>query len=121
MFEDFDLRPLRSLPRVAYYFRYPLHHAEFRELRERGRLLGRIAAKPLYRRLTDEGKVDRSAGFNGKVAIIFIPARSRKPEAAQLLFARMPPGRVKRADGRRNWPAIYEVAERAVRRSLAAG
>jgi len=121
MFEDLDLRALRRLPRFAYYFRYPLHHAEFRELREGGRLLGRIAAKPLYGRLTDEGKVDRSAGFNGRVAIIFIPARARKLEAAKLLFTRMPPGRIKRADGRRNWPAIYAAAERAVRRSLASG
>lgn len=97
-----------------------MFHADFRELREGGRLLGRIAAKPLYGRLTEEGKVDRSAGFNGEVAIIFIPARSRRPEAARMLFTRMSSGRVRRADGRRNWPAIYEAAERAVRRSLAA-
>ena len=119
MFEDFDLQGLRSLPRFAYYFRYPLHHSDFRELREGGQLLGRIAAKPLYGRLTDEGRVDRSAGFNGKVAIIFIPTRARKPESAKLLMARMSPRRVQRIDGKRNWPAIYKAAERAVRRSLA--
>jgi len=119
MFEDFDLHALRRLPQFAYYFRYPLHHGDFRELREQGRLIGRIAAKPLYGRLADDGRVDRSAGFNGEVAIIFVPARTRKPEAAKLLLARMSPRSVQRADGRRNWPAIYAAAEKKVRRSLA--
>jgi len=118
MFEDFDLRGLQKLSQFAHYFRYPLHHADFRELREHGKLLGHIAAKPLYGKLTDEGRVDRSAGFNGEVAIIFVPARARKLEAAKLLLSRMPPERVVRADGRRNWPAIYRAAERAVLRSL---
>jgi hypothetical protein len=118
VFEDFDFDGLRRRPRFSYYFRYPLHHRDFRELREGGRLLGRITAKPLYGRLTEDGKVDRSAGFNGEVAIIFIPARARQPEAAKLFLTKISPRRVRRADGRRNWPAIYAAAERKIRRSL---
>jgi hypothetical protein len=120
MFEKFDLRGLRRLPRFAYYFRYPLHHRDFHEVREDERLLGRIAAKPLYGRLTREGKVDRSAGFNGQVAVIFIPARARTPRAAEVLLTKMSPRRVTKADGRRNWEAIYAAAETAVRRHCAA-
>jgi len=44
-----------------------------------------MAAKPLYGRLTRAGKVDRSAGFNGQVAVIFIPARARTPRAAAVI------------------------------------
>jgi hypothetical protein len=82
MFEEFDLQALRHIPQFAYYFRYSLRHRDFHEVREQGRLLGRMAAKPLYGRLTREGKVDRSSGFNGQVAVIFIPARARTPRAA---------------------------------------
>jgi hypothetical protein len=53
----------------------PLHHSDFHELRQHGRLLGRFAAKPLYERLPGGGKINRSAGFNGHIAIIFLPAR----------------------------------------------
>ena len=118
MFKNFDLAALRRDPRIAFYFRYALHHGEFRELREgpRGRLLGRFVAKPLYGRLTAEGKVDRSAGFNGQVAVLFIPAGARAPRSAQLLLTRMPRKRVTLPNGRRNWEAIRAVAERAARR-----
>jgi hypothetical protein len=119
MFKSFDPQALRSVPRIAHYFRYPLHHAEFREVRDEGRLLGRYAAKPLYGRLTREGKVDRSARFNGQVALIFIPARARSVRSARLILTKMPRDRVARADGRRNWPAIRAAAERAIRRQLA--
>jgi hypothetical protein len=120
MFKEFDLQALRHVPKFAHYFRYPLHHRDFHEVREQGRLLGRMAAKPLYGRLTREGKVDRSAGFNGQVAVIFIPARARTPRAAELLITKMPRQRVAKADGRRNWEAIYAVAETAVRNHCAA-
>jgi hypothetical protein len=64
MFKDLDLSGLRRMPEIAFYFRYPLHHADFREVRDEGRLLGRYASKQLYGRLTPQGKVDRSAGNN---------------------------------------------------------
>ena len=120
VFEDFDLQALRHIPQFAYYFRYPLYHRDFHEVRERGRLLGRMAAKPLYGRLTPEGKVDRSAGFNGQVAVIFIPARARTPRAAVLLITKLPRHLVTKDDGRRNWEAIYAAAETAVRNHCAA-
>ncbi len=86
MFKDLDLSGLRRMPEIAFYFRYPLHHADFREVRDEGRLLGRYAAKPLYGRLTPEGKVDRSAGYDGQVAVIFLPARARSVRSARLLL-----------------------------------
>jgi hypothetical protein len=46
MFEDFDVNKLRRVPRFAYYFRYPLHHRDFRDYHESGRLRGRYAANP---------------------------------------------------------------------------
>jgi hypothetical protein len=115
MFENFDLQALRRVPQFAHYFRYPLRHADFREVREGGRLLGRMAAKPLYGRLTLAGKVDRSAGFDGRVAVIFIPARARTPRVAKLLIARAPRRRITKPDGRRNWEVVYAAAETAVR------
>jgi hypothetical protein len=119
VFKSFNLHELRRVPRFSYYFRYPLSHSEFREVRgSNGRLLGRYAAKPLYGRLTREGKVDRSAPFNGQVAVMFIPARARSGRAGRLILARMPRDEGARPDGRRNWPAIRAAAERAVRRSL---
>jgi hypothetical protein len=103
-----------------FTFTNPLHHRDFHVVRDGGRLLGRLAAKPLYGRLTSDGKVDRSAGFNGQVAVIFIPARARTPSAAKLLITKMPRRHVTKADGRRNWEAIYTAAENAVRKSFGA-
>ncbi len=121
MFKDLELSGLRRMPEIRFYFRYPLHHADFREVRNEGRLLGHYAAKPLYGRLTPEGKVDRSAGYNGQVAVLFLPARARSARSARLLLTRIPRTRVTLPDGRRNWPAIRAAAERAVRRELARG
>jgi hypothetical protein len=118
MFKDLDLSELRRTPEIAFYFRYPLRHAEFREVRAEGRLLGRYAAKPLYGRLTPQGAVDRAAGYNGQVAVVYLPARARSVRSARLLLTRMPRSRVALPDGRRDWPAIRAAAERAVRRAL---
>lgn len=110
---------LRRDPQIAFYFRYPLRQRDFHKLYENGRVLGRYAAKPLYGRLTNEGKVDRSAGFNGQVAIIFIPTLARRAAAVRLLFTEMPPGDVTLANGHRNWLAIRRAAKRAIRRAIA--
>jgi hypothetical protein len=123
MFKDVDLTLLRRRPDVAFYFRYPLHHADFRELRDEpgGRLLGRFAAKPLYGQLTPEGRVDRSAPLNGRIAILFIPARARSSRAAHLYLTRLPRACLLRPDGRRNWPAIRHAAEHSLRRRARTG
>ncbi len=114
-FKRLDLSALRRDGRIAYYFRYPLHHPDFHELREGGRLLGRFAVKPLFGRLTAEGRVDRSQGYSGQLAIVFIPARARSARSAQVVLARMPRAQVVSAGGRRNWPAIRAAAGRALR------
>lgn len=118
-----DLR--RSLPGFAHLFRYSLHAHDFHPLRAadagNARLLGYYAAKPLYGGLDARGRVDRGAGFNGGIAAVFVPSPARSWRHARLVRTRMPRTRVRRADGRRNWPAIRQVAEAAIRRSLAVG
>jgi hypothetical protein len=116
--KDLNLRELRRNPKIGFYFRYPLHASDFRELRDHGRLLGYFAAKPLYERLTVEGKVDRSGGFSGRIAVIVIPSPARSIHRARLVFAVMDPEDVTLADGRRNWPAIRSAAEYAARMAL---
>ena len=118
--ESIDLAELRRLPRIAYYFRYPLRERDFRELRVEGRLRGHYAAKPLYGRLTPDGRVDRLGGFNGEVAAIFLPVRARTAKAAKLVLTRIAPEAIMLSNGRRNWPAIHAAAERAIRDALAA-
>ena len=108
------LAQLDALPGFLRYFRYPLCHGDFRPLHEHARLRGYYAAKPLYATLTASGRVDRSAGFSGQVAAVFVPSPARSLRRAQLVFAQMDPTRVQRRDGRRNWPAIRGVAERAI-------
>jgi hypothetical protein len=120
MFKEIKLARLRHDPKIGYYFRYPLHHGDFHELRSNGRLVGRVAAKPLYGKLTPEGRVDRSKGFNGQIAIVFIPARVRSTRTAQLVLTRMPKDKVTTPEGKRNWKAIQPVAGRAVLKRLAA-
>jgi hypothetical protein len=121
MFKELDLSELRRMPKIAFYFRYPLHHVDFHDIRTEGRLLGRYAAKPLCGRLTPQGTVDRSAGYNGQVAVVFLLARARSLRSARLLLTRMPKSRVSLPNGRRNWPAIRAAAERAIRRTIAVG
>jgi hypothetical protein len=81
--------------------------------------LNKIAAKPLYGKLTAAGKVDRASDFSGKIAIIFIPSPARSLKRVRLLFARMAKARVTLPNGKRNWPAIRQAAEKAVRKKLA--
>lgn len=118
MREDFDLKALRKIPRVGYYFRYPLHSKDFRDLKLRGELCGHYTAKPLYGRLTKDGHVDKSAGFNGDIAALFIPAAAKKPENAELLLTHTDKEKITLPTGKRNWPVIYDVAENAIREAL---
>ncbi len=116
-----DLR--HSLPGFAHWFRYPLHADDFRPVRAsdevHARLLGYYAAKPVYGKLDAQGHVDKSAGFNGDLVAVFVPSPARSWRRARLVRAHMPPRRVRRADGSRNWPAIRRAVEAAIRRSIA--
>jgi hypothetical protein len=109
-----DLEQLAGVEGFRHYFRYPLHDADFRPLRQHARLRGYSAAKPLFGKLTRRGRVDREAGFNGQVAAVFVPSPARSLRHAQLVLAQMDPGQVQRRDGKRNWPAIHDAAERAI-------
>jgi hypothetical protein len=110
----------RDLPRqlagFSHWFRYPLHARDFHPLRDgqSQRLRGYYTAKPLYAGLDARGRVDRSAGFDGRIAGVFLPSPARSWRQAQLFFANMPKKEVARADGKRNWPAINAAAERAL-------
>jgi hypothetical protein len=110
----------RALPGVRHWFRYPLHRHDFHALRDARarRLLGYYSAKPLYGTLDASGRVDRSAGFDGRIAGVFVPSPARSWVQAELFFAEMPKPEVARADGRRNWPAINAAAESALRDRL---
>lgn len=120
MLEDIDLDELRRIPRIGYYFRYPLHRSNFYELRLDDRLRGHYAAKPLYGKLTPEGRVDRSAGFNGDVATLFVAIDAQRARDAQLVLTHIDPRHVTLANGRRNWPAIRAAAQRRLGELLAA-
>jgi hypothetical protein len=98
--------------RLGHYFRYKLHEKDFRPAVDgQGRTLGHFYAKPLYGRLDDRGRVDRSAGFNGEIAIAFAEPQDGH---VTLLFAHLPKEEIARADGRKNWPAIREAARRRI-------
>lgn len=114
MIEDIDLDMLRRVPRISYYFRYPLHRSDFHDLKVGGSLRGHYTAKPLYGRLTPSGHVDRSAGYNGDVAALFVPAEARSVDDASLVIAHIDPAEVVLASGRRNWRTIRSAAEHEI-------
>ena len=121
MLDDIDLADLQRQPRVSRYFRYRLHRRDFHELGLKDRPLGHYAAKPLYARLTPQGRVDRSSGYSGEVAALFVPREATTPDAARLILARMDPRRVAHPGGRRNWRAIRAAAEGGIREVLETG
>ncbi|HZQ09518.1 MAG TPA: hypothetical protein VFD70_23265 [Anaerolineae bacterium] len=112
--KSFDIQFLKRQKQISFYFRYPLYHSEFREVRENSRLRGYYTAKPLYGKLTHEGKVDRSAGYNGQIAVLFIPSPARSGARAELILTRIPKKQVTLENGKRNWRAIRQAAEQAI-------
>jgi hypothetical protein len=120
MLDDLDLGELQRQPRVSRYFRYPLHRGDFHELRIADQPRGHYAAKPLYARLTPLGRVDRSSGYSGEIAALFVPREAVTPDKAELVLAHMDPRLVVGARGGRNWPAIRAAAESGIRGMLAA-
>jgi hypothetical protein len=114
MISETILRQLKSVPGFAHYFRYPLHKTDFQDLRRDGRLLGRFASKGLYGKLDQHGKVDQSAGLDGQVATIFVPARARTARSASVLLSRTKKESLVHPDGRKNWRNIYRAGRLAV-------
>ncbi|MEO6226339.1 MAG: hypothetical protein ABIO61_00580 [Thermomonas sp.] len=110
----------RDLPQFRHWFRYSLHRHDFQPLRavKDQRLLGYYTAKPLYGRLDDQGRVDKSASFNGEIAGVFVPSPARSWRQAELFFTKMPKDQVAKSDGQRNWPAIHAAAELALHERL---
>src|SRR5215213_8377116 len=109
MLNQFDLAALKQVPEIAFYFRYPLHHADFHELRTTGenpRLLGHVTATPLSGELTDEGKMNRTVGYNGDIAIIFVKHPPDSVQCARLCFTHIAPDHITGPDGKHNWKAI---------------
>lgn len=119
--KSIDPQALRRMRTFAFYFRYPLHRDDFAEVIVDHRLRGYFTAKPLYGKRTAAGSVDRSAGFNGEVAAIFIPSPARSLKRAELLVTRMPRAEVTLANGKRNWQAINRAAEAAILDRLGSG
>lgn len=120
MLEDLDLHGLCRVPQISYYFRYPLHRRDFHELRWRDRVYGHYAAKPLYDRLTAQKRVDRSSGYNGDIASLFVPSDIELPHGVRLLVMHIAPQRIVLPSGRRNWPEIRAAAKASILQMLAA-
>jgi hypothetical protein len=118
MIEDLDLGELRKLRRIGYYFRYPLHRDHFHDLIIRDHIYGHYTAKPLYGRLTPEGRVDKSAGFNGDVAILFVPLEAKHPDNVQLFISHTSPENIMTPAGKRNWKKINETAVEYITKQL---
>lgn len=95
-----------------HYFRYKIHEEDFRPATDReGRTVGHFFAKPLYRRLDERGRVDKSEGFSGEIAIAF--AESEQGHLT-LLITRLPAAKITTANGKKDWPAIREAARRRI-------
>jgi len=119
--KSIDPEKLRRRRPFGHYFRYRLGREDFLVVKNGRRVLGYMAAKPLYGKLTAEGRVDRDAGFNGRIAVIFVPSPVNSGKPPRLLFARLPRQRITLPGDRRNRPAIREAARRAVLQYLRGG
>ena len=110
MIDDLDLDELRKTPRIGYYFRYPMHRDNFHDLKIGDRIYGHYTAKPLYGQLTPEGRVDKSAGFNGDVAVLYVPLEAKTPDEVELFISHTAPKNIQLPTGKRNWKKINEAA-----------
>lgn len=119
MIDDLDLKDLRKIPRIGYYFRYELHRHDFHELTYKSKLRGHYATKPLYGKLTPEGRVDTSGSFNGNVAALFVPLSAKTEKDVQLIVTYTDPARLTLENGKKNWKAINGTAERYIKRKIA--
>ncbi|PPK99964.1 hypothetical protein [Parapedobacter indicus] len=118
MIDDLDLDELRKMRRIGYYFRYPLHRNNFHDLKIKDRICGHYTAKPLYGRLTPKGHVDKSAGFNGDVAVLYVPLEAKTSDDAELFISHTDPKNIQLATGKRNWKKINEIAVKSIIKRL---
>lgn len=119
MIDELNLKALRKIPRIGYYFRYELHRRDFNELIYNDRLRGHYAAKPLSGNLTQDGSVDTSGSFNGDVATLFVPLTAKTETDVQLFIAHTDPKTLTLADGKKNRKAINHAAERCIKMKVA--
>lgn len=118
MIDDLDLDELRKTRRIGYYFRYPLHRNNFHDLKIRDHIYGYYTAKPLYGRLTPEGRVDKSAGFNGDMAVLYVPLEAKTSDEVELFILHIAPKDIQLPTGKRNWKKINEVAVESITKRL---
>lgn len=118
MIDDLDLTELRKSRRIGYYFRYPLHRNNFHDLKIKERLYGHYTAKPLYGRLSPDGRVDKSAGFNGDVAVLFVPLEAKAPTDVERFISHTMPEDILLPTGKRNWKKINAIAVESIIKRL---
>jgi len=118
MIDDINLEELRKARRIGYYFRYPLHRHDFHDLNIRNHAYGHYTAKPLYGRFTPEGRVDKSAGFNGDVAVLFVPLTAKFADDVALFIFHTTPKNIQLPSGKRNWKKINERVVTALVKKL---
>ena len=119
MIDDLDLKELRKISRIGYYFRYDLHRHDFHELTYKRSVRGHYAAKPLYGQMTPKGRVDTSGSFNGDVAALFVPISAKTAKDVQLFITHTNPATLTLENGKKNWKVINSTAGRYIKRKLA--
>lgn len=116
--DELNLKVLRKIPQIGYYFRYELHRHDFNELMYKDRLLGHYAAKPLYGKLTQDGCVDTSSSFNGDVAALFVPLTAKTEKDVQLFITHTDPETLTLANGKKDWKAVNDAAKSYIKRKI---
>lgn len=82
------------------------------------KLRGHYTAKPLYGKLTAEGRVDKTSGFNGDIAALFVPLAAQNPQDARLYIAHTESAAIVDARGQKNWPVINNIAAQYIKEQI---
>lgn len=82
------------------------------------RLRGHYAAKPLYNGLGAARCVDRTAGFSGEIAALFVPLGASAVDDVKVVLARIDPDEILLDGRRRNWPSIRRATKDRIRANL---
>ena len=119
MIDDLNLDDLRRIPRLSYYFRYPLHRQDFHEFKlPNNDVRGHYAAKALYSGLKPDRRVDRSTGYSGDIATLFVPLEAKIVNETSIIISHLARQRIMLPNGHRNWPAIRAAAENSIYEAL---